>query len=548
MTYSNQNTKETVMKSTKNSKTSWIHRIGYVFMILLICTSVNLEATSDRPNKSDVPDKMKIIEIIVGHSTIVRTTFPSIRVAVTDPEVAGVKVLTPYDVLVQGTKVGSTDLIVWGEGEKEFQQSKVQVRLDTESYQQTLNDLFPHASLQVSGSGETLIIRGSLRSADEAVQLRDYLDKSEVTYVDMTGIAGVQQVQLQVRVAEASRTVLRSLGINATYTPHDFYGAVTVAPSSGTPLISELAIGPESVSNTFSSAVTLLAGVPRANLEVFLQALSENQYLKLLANPTLVALSGEDASFLAGGEYPIPVVQNSGGGGTSISVEYQEYGIRLNFRPIVLGDGSIRLYMAPEVSELTNVGAVVIEGFSIPALVTRKMHTTLELKSGQTFAMAGLIKNKSEATNSRVPGLGDLPILGPLFRSVRYQTNETELVVLVTASLVEPMSLAKTPPLPGFLHAIPDDWELYLDGRIESQEPAKIHPDDAAWLKQNGLDHLLGPGAWDSYFRAPPSSQADISMNSDPEDVNAQSLQGRVNPLDPVGLGSTDSTETEDTI
>ncbi|MHC4418436.1 MAG: type II and III secretion system protein family protein, partial [Planctomycetota bacterium] len=326
------------------------------------------------------------------------------------------------------------------------------------------------------------------------------------------------------------------------------YGAVTVAPSSGTPLISELAIGPESVSNTFSSAVTLLAGVPRANLEVFLQALAENQYLRLLANPTLVALSGEDASFLAGGEYPIPVVQNSGGGGTSISVEYQEYGIRLNFRPIVLGDGSIRLYMAPEVSELTNVGAVTIEGFSIPALVTRKMHTTLELKSGQTFAMAGLIKNKSEATNSRVPGLGDLPILGPLFRSVRYQTNETELVVLVTASLVEPMSLAKTPPLPGFLHEVPDDWELYLDGRIESQEPAKIHPDDAAWLKQNGLDHLLGPGAWDSYFRAPPSSQADMSMNSDAEGVDTHSIQGGVNPLDPVGLGSTDSAEAEDTI
>jgi hypothetical protein len=221
--------------------------------------------------------------------------------------------------------------------------------------------------------------------------------------------------------------------------------------------------------------------------------------------------------------------------------------------------------MAPEVSELTNVGAVTIEGFSIPALVTRKMHTTLELKSGQTFAMAGLIKNKSEATNSRVPGLGDLPILGPLFRSVRYQTNETELVVLVTASLVEPMSLAKTPPLPGFLHEVPDDWELYLDGRIESQEPAddwelyldgriesqepaKIHPDDAAWLKQNGLDHLLGPGAWDSYFRAPPSSQADMSMNSDAEGVDTHSIQGGVNPLDPVGLGSTDSAEAEDTI
>jgi pilus assembly protein CpaC len=175
----------------------------------------------------------------------------------------------------------------------------------------------------------------------------------------------------------------------------------------------------------------------------------------------------------------------------------------------VLGDGTIRLNAAPEVSNLTDVGAVVIGGFSVPALITRKAETTLELKNGQTFAMAGLLQHDDQAINSRIPGLGDLPILGPLFRSVRYRKQETELVVLVTASLVEPMSLASAPPVPGFSHVEPNDWELYVEGRIEGKEPAKIDADDAKWLEQIGLDQLVGPGAWDSHNKGTFPSQAD---------------------------------------
>ena len=221
-----------------------------------------------------------------------------------------------------------------------------------------------------------------------------------------------------------------------------------------------------------------------------------------------MALNGEQASFLAGGEFPVPVPQ-SGGGGTAITIQYKEYGVRVSFRPTVLGDGSIRLHVAPEVSERSSVEAVVIQGSVIPTLITRKAETTLEVKSGQTFAMAGLLQNKTESVNSRVPGLGDLPVLGPLFRSVRYQKNETELVILVTASLVEPMSLAEMPPYPGILHSDPNDWEFYLEGRLEGKEPAKIHLHDAKWLKQMELDRLMGPGAWDSYNQPNSSSQAD---------------------------------------
>ena len=281
--------------------------------------------------------------------------------------------------------------------------------------------------MEVNQSGETLIVTGLLRSADQVVQLHDFLDKTGITYVDMTSLAGVQQVQLEVRVAEVSRAALRTLAVNTLYANNDFFGGLTIGPSGGTPLLTDIEIGPGNFETSFSPAVTVFAGVPRADFETFLQAIAENQYLKILANPTLVALSGEKASFLAGGEFPIPVVQGGGAGGsTSITVDYREFGVRVSFQPVVLGDGTIRLSVAPEVSDLTSVGAVDIEGFSIPALIVRKAETTLELKSGQTFAMAGLINDKNEAINARIPGLGDLPVLGPLFRSIRYKKNETE--------------------------------------------------------------------------------------------------------------------------
>ena len=309
--------------------------------------------------------------------------------------------------------------------------------------------------------------------------------------------------------------------MNTLYAGEDFFGAARVGSASGGALVPSISIAPPSGAVpgnpafafnddvTVGPLVTLFAGFPEADLEIFLQALAENQYVRLLANPTLVALSGEQADFLAGGEYPIPVVQGGGTGrNTSVTIEYRQYGVRLIFRPIVLGDGSIRLYTSQEVSELTDVGAVVIEGFEIPALTTRKAETTLELNSGQTFAMAGLLKHNVGAASSRVPGLGDIPILGALFRSVRYSEQETELVILVTAVLVEPMSLAKKPPVPGLLHSRPTDWELYIQGRIEGKEPAKIDPASAQWFRDRGLEDLFGPGPWDSYGNEVPSSQA----------------------------------------
>lgn len=465
---------------------------------VLLCCCALVYANSVNSVDTAIEAEVMTITVTAGESEVINTELPTIRVSVTNPKIADVQVLTPYQVMLQGIRVGSTDMLIWSEGEEKVQRWKVNIVLAADNYQKKLRELFPDSELQVNQSEGTLIVKGLLRNTGHVEQLHDYLDKTGIEYVDMTSVAGVQQVQLQVRVAEVSRTALRTLGINAAHYGHNFYGVSQPAPSSGTPLISDITIGPDSVSTDFSSATTIFAGVASWDLQLFLQALAENQYLKILANPTLVALSGEKASFLAGGEFPIPVAQNnSTSGGTTITIEYREYGVRLIFQPFVLGDGSIRLYVMPEVSELTDVGGVTISGFSIKALLTRRFETTLELNSGQTFAMAGLMKETVSATASRVPGLGDLPVLGPLFRSVRYTKGETELVVFVTASLVEPMNLAQAPALPGLLHSDPNDWELYIKGHIEGSDPAIIHPSDAATLKEMGLDKLIGPGAWE---------------------------------------------------
>ncbi|MHC4510296.1 MAG: type II and III secretion system protein family protein [Planctomycetota bacterium] len=514
------------MKSAVERAKAGRYGAAFIALVILVCTL--LPVHSAQANSEDFSAKPEAITFLVGESTIVRSPWPTVRVAVTDPAIANVQVLTPEQVLLQGLKVGTTDLIVWSEDERQVQQWKVQVRLDTASVKAKLDELFSDCTLEVNQSGEALIVTGLLRSTEQVAQLHDLLDKSGTTYVDMSSVAGVQQVLLQVRVAEVSRVALRALGFNAFHTDDDWFWGLRSGSSSG-PLVSSIDIGVPSgtvagdvTSFEFnqnvaaSPAVSLFAGFPKADFEFFLQALAENQALRILANPTLVALSGEQASFLAGGEFPIPVVQSGtgGAGGNAVTIEYREYGVRVSFRPVVLGDGTIRLTAAPEVSDLSDAGAVTVQGFRVPALVTRKAETTLELASGQTFAMAGLLQHKNEAINSRVPGLGDLPVLGPLFRSVRYQKNETELVVLVTATLVEPMSLAAVPPVPGFTHAEPNDWEFYIDGRIEGKEPAKINAEDAHWLRQMGLDQLAGPGAWDSYNRPSSSSPANPAAQS----------------------------------
>jgi pilus assembly protein CpaC len=454
----------------------------------------------------------RIIALFAGQSRLVDLPWPATRVSVVDPAIADVDVTSPSRITLQGKSVGTTEVLVWGEQDRTWQ-ARIEVEADVTKLQAQLNKLFPGSAVKVTQLGDVLAVSGTLEKAEQVRHLRRFLELSDVRYLDATSVAGVQQVQLQVKVAEVSRSALKTLGVNAFYGGSQWFGGLQIGSSSGplTPMPVGLPSGSGVAGNlpfqmgtggmSVPASATLFAGFPGSDLMVFIQALAENQYLRVLAEPTLVAMSGEEAQFLVGGEVPIPVTE-FGDGSTSISIEYKEFGVRLRFLPTVLGNGVISLRVMPEVSQLSDVGAIVVEGLRIPSLLTRRVETTLELQSGQTFAIAGLISRTDNARNSRVPGLGDLPVLGSMFRSVRYETQETELMVLVTANLVEPLSAAGDVPVPGLTHEEPNPWEFYLEGRLEAHPPS-LSEDHRQRLDEMGLDELRGPGAWATYDEQP---------------------------------------------
>jgi pilus assembly protein CpaC len=454
------------------------------------------------------------LALVIGRMQAVEAPWPVAGVSLTDPSIADVEILTEVLLMVTGRGPGATDLLLWND-QGQTHTLPIEVQIDSAGLQADLKLLFPDSSLAIGQSRGVAVISGVLARAEQATQLGQFMEATGLAYVDATRVAGVQQVQVQVRMAEVSRTGLRALGVNAFSTSDNWFGGVSVGSSNGGAL-NPVQIGPgegtpiDPLSVQFnedvllSPAVTLFAGSTNAGFQVFVQALQENQYLRILAEPNLVALSGETASFLAGGEFPIPVVQGTTtGGGTAVTIEYKEFGVALKFRPVVLGDASIRMTVASEVSELSDIGAVELEGFRVPSVATRRAETTLEMKSGQSFAMAGLISESTSAISSQVPGLGSLPVLGALFRSVRYRRGESELLLLVTASLVEPTSDQVLLPLPGTTHVVPNDWELYSRGRLEGEAPARLSPDDRTWLAECGLERLRGPGAWSVHGQAP---------------------------------------------
>jgi pilus assembly protein CpaC len=530
------------------------HFQGRILASLLAASCGALVLGQSTPGQGGTPPteaklsstEARIIALDAGRSHLVEAPWPVKTVSVSSPDIADVQAIAPNRVVILGKSVGSTDFILWSE-EGEVWKARVDVIADLRQLEASLAKAFPDTKIQLSQTRDVLVVSGSLARADQVKQLTMLLESAGFRYLDTTRLVGVQQVQIQVRMAEVSRTAIRTLGFNAFQVGEDAFGALTLGSAAGgalnpigmgvmenVPAIPDL---PFSFTDQVSASplVTLFGGLTNQNFMLFVQALAEDQYLRILAEPNLVALSGEEARFLAGGEFPIPIVQGgAGGGSTSISVEYKEFGVSLSFRPTVLGDGKIRLRVAPEVSDISDTGAVEIEGFRIPSIVTRRAETTIELKDGQTFAMAGLLSNRKGARNSRIPLLGDLPIIGPLFRSVRYERGETELVVLVTASLVEPLSLAKPPPLPGSMQTTESDWEIFFEGEISGGTPRLPPQTDPGVFQAMKLGRLKGPGAWSSHDKAPARSQGQPRVEAEESSPSASDEPASGEPTVPA--------------
>ncbi|HSV14691.1 MAG TPA: type II and III secretion system protein family protein, partial [Tepidisphaeraceae bacterium] len=428
------------------------------------------------------------LRLVAGKGALLTTRSPYKRVSVGQPDIADVNTIGPVSVLVSAKKAGSTQLILWDDQDRS-QVVDIVVDMDLASAQRQLKMAFPESHIEASALNDRISLRGQVPSqqvAEQAVEMVSAYGKVN----NFLEISGGQQVMLQVRFAEVSKTASRDLGVNFGGT--DGVSAFSTQSFGGG--INTFNLGSTDPAQRFlaSQGDSTIFGAGRAGattFDYFIKALRQNGLVRVLAEPNLVATSGQEASFLAGGQIPIPVPQ-PGNGGSTITIEYRDFGVRLNFTPQVLGNGRIRLKVSPEVSDLDFSSAVTVAGTSVPGFTDRKLNTVVELADGQSFALAGLLNNRVSANKSAIPFLGDIPVLGLLFRSVNYQRSETELVVIVTPRLVEAMNPDQVPLLPGEHWRYPDPLKFY--GLADLGGPV-VESDKAAADKANGKSAAAMP-------------------------------------------------------
>src|SRR5688572_12461097 len=390
------------------------------------------------------------IVLLVGRSAVVHTDRAIQRVSLSTADIADAMVTAPRELLIHGKAPGTISLLVWSDNGR-ITNYEVVVRRDLTPLEGQIRRQFPNEPIAVAVNGKDVVLSGVVSAKhviDTAKALAvGYVDKPEnvVNMLRQTENAVTNQVMLQVRFAEVSRSAMQELGAN-------FFGGPTGADGwqgrSSTQQFAAPTYDGEKGLWQIPDFQNLFAFQVKDQLGVTIRALKGKGLFESLAEPNLVTQDGKEASFLAGGEFPYPVVQ---GGGTnqSVTIVFKEFGVRLRFTPTITGGGFVHLKVAPEVSTLDFANGVTMEGFRVPALATRRTETEVELLDGQTFAISGLIDRNMNETLRRVPGIGDIPILGYLFRSSAYRKNTTELVVMITPHIMQRDSPGVTPNLPG---------------------------------------------------------------------------------------------------
>jgi pilus assembly protein CpaC len=374
---------------------------------------------------------------------------------VTDPSVADALVVTPTQVLVNGLAPGEVSLLIWDEVERS-RSFDLRVDVDISAASEEMHRLFPDEQINVTPSRSAIVLSGHVTTEDVAKHagaLASAYAKNVVNVLTF-GPVGAEEVLLEVKFAEVDRTALTQVGFNlfstgsgntiGTTTTGQF-GGVTTSPITTT-------IGgtnTTSTTTTVSNLLNLFFFNPQVHLGGVIEALQSKNLLQILAEPNLVAVNGKEASFLAGGEFPFPVVQPGVGGISTVTIQFREFGVRLKFTPVIQPNGNIHLHVVPEVSTLDFADAVTVSGTTIPAISTRKADTEFELQDGQSFVIAGLMDNRVTNLANKVPWLGDVPILGNFFKSKSDQKSNSELMVLCTVHRVSPsVQTPKGPAMP----------------------------------------------------------------------------------------------------
>ena len=473
--------------------------VVYIIVILVAAPSAQQQqayapgGVSSPPPIREAADGSEI-DLLVGRSTQLNVGMPIARVSLTVPDVADALVTSPSQLLIHGKQPGTISLFIWDKAGS-IKTFEVKVRRDLNTLKEQLRQLFPAEEITVIGSGKDVVLSGTVASKYVVEKAADvaggYVEKKDNVVNLLKQQEGVasNQVMLKVRFAEVSRSAVQELGVSffANGYKSEWFGR-TAPPGVPGPSFDEGKL-------VFSDFLNLFVFNSKEGLGAVVKALETKGLFQSLAEPNLIATNGKEASFLAGGEYPYPVVQPGGSGAASVTIMFKEFGVRLNFTPTVLGGDLINLKVRPEVSALDFANAIELEGFKIPALSTRRTETEIELRDGQTFAIAGLMNNTLTNSMSKIPGLGDIPILGYLFRSRQYQKNQTELVVMITPQIIRRGQ-------PGVSEGLPSLVEPYLAA------PSKTHPNPDAYTGSPRYPVTQAPRSGNSPAPAPAPAAA----------------------------------------
>ncbi|HEX3323404.1 MAG TPA: type II and III secretion system protein family protein [Terriglobales bacterium] len=392
------------------------------------------------------------LRVMVGKSLLINTTERLKRVSVTDPSVADALVVTPTQIIVHGRAPGEVSLLIWDEVERS-RSFDLRVDVDITAAAEEEKSVFPDEQINVSASRSAIVLSGHVSTEDVATKagmIAQAYTKNVVNVLTF-GPVGAQEVLLEVKFAEVDRSALTQIGLNVISTgAGNTIGRVTTGEFGSTTLQNlndTTARGNRAITSNLNPGDLLNVFLfnPDIHLAAFIKALQSKNVLQILAEPNLIAVNGKEASFLAGGEFPFPIVQPSQGI-TAITISFKEFGIRLKFTPLIMPNGNIHLRVVPEVSTLDFANSLSIQGTTIPALSTRRAETEFELQDGQSFVIAGLMDNRVTNIVNKIPGLGDIPILGNFFKSKSYQKSNAELMVLCTARRISPSTQAPAGP------------------------------------------------------------------------------------------------------
>ncbi len=433
-------------KLLEYSKVSFLAFIIFPFFITNTLSQEKFVSTSVKPYK---------LELVLGKSMVLKLMVPvkkKLRVSVGAPEIADCLVIPPREIYIQAKKAGLTNIIIWQE-DKLIAIYEVEVQYDVSRLKEKLFQILPHEKeLKVVATNESITLLGKISNpanlSQAIILAKSFAPEGNVN--NMVQVGGTHQVMLEVKMAEMARSVGKDLGIDLSFFNDGDIGMTRLEPLGFTSPLT---------GTTISSAVNALFRFSSGNTTwtAFIKALKEDGLAKILAEPNLICLSGQTASFLAGGEFPIPVPDENG-----ITVDYKEFGVGLRFSPTVLDKNKISIKVDSEVSELDFTTAVRFSGFVIPGVTTRRAATTIELADGQSFAIAGLLSESVKENVKKFPYLNKIPLLGSLFKSTSFQKNETELVIIVTPRFVKPLDNTNQ-ALPTDYYDEPTDSEIYLN-------------------------------------------------------------------------------------